>query len=134
MQRRIKDSFSILLPAADAIRLFGERLNLSRITAVPQAHCRPCLTLNLSANSDSYTPIVNKTTDREAAPESMQSGRVFSRILQVVWEADPVQGLVQVLERDVTDAYHRGTIKPEQVGVFAYVIPSSQGEEETLSA
>ena len=29
MQRRIKDFFSILLPAADAIRLFGERLKLS---------------------------------------------------------------------------------------------------------
>ena len=35
MRRRIKYGFSILLPAADAMRMFWERLNLSRIAAVP---------------------------------------------------------------------------------------------------
>ena len=49
MQRRIKDGFSILLPAADAIRLFGEILELSHLLAVPRAHFRPRLILNLSA-------------------------------------------------------------------------------------
>ena len=62
----------------------------------------------------------------------MQSGRVFSRILQGVWEVDPVQGLVQILERDVTDAYHRGTVNPAQLGVFAYVISSASGDEGTI--
>ena len=81
MQRRIKDDFSILLPTADAIRLFGENLKLSRITAVPQAHHRPRLILYLLAQSDSETPSVNETTDREAAPESLQFGRSFPRIL-----------------------------------------------------
>ena len=38
MQRRIKYGFSILLPAAGAIRLFGEKLKLSHIAAMPQAH------------------------------------------------------------------------------------------------
>ena len=66
MQQRIKDGFSILLPAADAIQLFGERLKLSRIAAVPHAHCRPRLILNLLAQPDSDTISVNKTTDREA--------------------------------------------------------------------
>ena len=49
MHRRNKDGFSILLPAADAIQLFGERLKLSRIAAVPQAHFCPRLILNLLA-------------------------------------------------------------------------------------
>ena len=35
IQRRVKDGFSILLLAADVIRLFGERLKLSRIMSVP---------------------------------------------------------------------------------------------------
>ena len=71
MQRRIKDGFSILLPAADAIQLFGERLKLSRIAAAPQAHRRLRLILNLSAQPDSDTPSVNETTNREAVPESL---------------------------------------------------------------
>ena len=37
MQRRVKDEFNILLPAADAVRIFGDRLNSSHIALVPQA-------------------------------------------------------------------------------------------------
>ena len=65
----------------------------------------------------------------EAAPESLQFGRAFPCTLQAVWEADQVQGPVQVSKLDVTDAYHRGTFNPAQVGVFAYVIPSAPGYE-----
>ena len=96
---------------------------------MPQAHRRPRLILNLSAQPDSNTLSVNETTDREAAPESLQFGRAFPRILQEVWEADPIQGPVRVSKLDVTDAYHHGTVKPAQVGAFAYVIPSSTGDE-----
>ena len=78
---------------------------------------------------DSYTLSVNETIDREAALESLQFARAFPCILQAVWEADLVQGPVQVSKLDVTDAYHRGTVKPAQVGSFAYVIPSSPGGE-----
>ena len=59
----------------------------------------------------------------------LQFGRAFPRILQTVWEADPVQGPVRVSKLDITDVYNRGTVKQAQVGVFAYVIPSSPGEE-----
>ena len=81
---------------------------------------------------DSDTPSVNDTTDREAAPELLQFGWAFPRILQAVWEADPVQGPVRVSKLDVTDAYHRDTIKPSQVGAFSYVIPSEPGDEGTI--
>ena len=47
----------------------------------------------------------------------------------MVWERDPIQGPVRVSKLDVTDAYHRGTVKPAQVGTFAYVIPSAPGDE-----
>ena len=129
MQRGIKDGFSILLLATDAIRLFGEKLYLSRIAAVPRAHRCPRLILNLLAQQDSDIPSVNETTNRESAPESLQFGRAFPRILQAVWEADLVQGPVRVSKLDVTDAYHRGTVKLAQVGAFAYVIPLAPGDE-----
>ena len=129
MQRRIKDGFSILLPAADAIRLFGEKLKLSCIAAVPQARRRPRLIINLSEQPDSDTPSVNETIDREAAPELLQFFRAFPCILQAVWEADPVQGMVRVSKLDAIDAYHCGTVKPSQVGAFAYVIPLASGDK-----
>ena len=111
------------------MRLCGERLKLSHIAAVPQAHRYLRLILNLSAQPDSNTLSVNDTTDMEAPPESLQFGRASHRILQAVWEADPVQGPVRVYKLDVTDAYHRGTVKPAWVGAFAYVIPSAPGDE-----
>ena len=109
LQRKIKDGFSILLPAADAMRQCGEKLKLYCIATVPQAYRHPRLILNLLAQPDSNTLSVNETTDREAALESLQFGRSFPRILQAVWEADLVQGPVRVSKLDVTDAYHRGT-------------------------
>ena len=97
LRRRIKDGFSILLPEADAMRLLGERLKLSRIAAVPQSYCRPHLILNLSAQPDSDTLSANGSTDREAAPESLQFGRAFPvsykwygrRTLSRVWSGCP---------------------------------------------
>ena len=71
MQRRIKYGFGILILSADSIRLFGERLKLSYIAAVPKAHRRLRLILNLLAQPDSDTPSVNDTTNREAAPEPL---------------------------------------------------------------
>ena len=109
--------------------MFGERLNLSRILAVPQAHRRRHLILNLLAQPDSDAPSVNDTTDREAEPEFLQFGWAFPRILKAVWEVNPVQGLVRVSTLDVIDAYHRGTVKPAQVDKFAYVIPLTSGDE-----
>ena len=54
----------------------------------------------------------------------LQFGRAFPRILQAVWKANPVQGLVRVSKMDVIDTYHSGTVKLLQVGAFAYIIPS----------
>ena len=77
---------------------------------------------------DSDTPGVNETTDREATPESLQFGRSFPCILQAVWEADLVQGPVWVSKLEVTDAYHRGTVKPVQVNTFLCFIPLVPGD------
>ena len=62
----------------------------------------------------------------------MQFGRAFPHILQAIWEADPAEGLVRVSKLDVTDAYHRGTLKPSQVGAFAYVVPSVPEDDAIL--
>ena len=74
MQRRVQDGFSILLPVADAVRIFGVKLKHSRITLVPQANIRLRLILNLLENPNKGTPSVKKTTDREVTLELMQFG------------------------------------------------------------
>ena len=48
--------------------MFGERLKLSHIAVVPQAHLHPGLILNVLVQPDSDTLSVNETTNREAAP------------------------------------------------------------------
>ena len=123
MQRRTKDGFSILLPEADTVQLFGEKLKISRITTVTQAHCRLHPILNLWEKLDVGTPSVIDTTNREVAAESLQFGRSFPRILRAVWEADLAQGPVRVSKLDVNNVYHRSTVAPSQVGSFAYVLP-----------
>ena len=129
LHQRVRDGFSILLHAADVVGLFGENLKLSRIAAVLQEHQRPRLILNLSSQPDEGTSTVNETTVGESGPESMQFGRAFPRILQTIWDADQVQGPVRVSKLGVTDAYHCGTLRPAQVGAFAYVVPASSEDD-----
>ena len=129
MQRRIKDIFSILLPATDTVRLFGEMLKLSRIVAVPQAHFCPCLTLNLLEKPEKGMLSVNNTTGMEAAPKSLKFERDLLHILQEVWEVDTDQGPFRVSKLNITDAYHRGTVMPLQVGAFAYVVHPAPGDK-----
>ena len=124
MRQRVRDGFSILLPATDAVRLFGENLKLLRITVVPQENRRPRLTINLLEQTDEGTSSVNITTDREVAPESMKFGCTFPCTIQTIWESDPYKGPTRVSKLDVMDTYHCGTLWPSQVGAFTYVIPS----------
>ena len=99
-------------PVTDTVRMFGGKMKLSCIAMVPQDHLRPRLILNLPGNPNEGTPSVNDTTEREVAPESMHFGHAFPNILQDIWEADPAKCSVHVLKLDVTDASHRGTMRP----------------------
>ena len=71
LHQRVRYGLSILLPAADVVRLFRDNLKLSQIAAVSQEHGWSQLILNLSVQPDKGTSSVNKTMVRESAPESM---------------------------------------------------------------
>ena len=129
MQRRFQDVFSILLTAKDNVQVFGEHLELYRIKAFPEAHRRLHLILNLSAKPDKKNPSVNDTTTIDIAPDLMQFGRSFPRILQDIWVADPAEGLVRVSKLDVTDAYHHVTLQPSHVGMFSYIVPLAPDDD-----
>ena len=69
MERMVQDGFSILRPAADAVQIFRERLNISRIVVIPHAEILLRLILNLSAQPDKGTTSVNNTIERDIVPE-----------------------------------------------------------------
>ena len=71
IQQKAQDGLRILLPAADAVWIFGEKIKLSCIAAVPQAYRRPRLVIKLLEKPDKVTPSVNVTTNREIASEFM---------------------------------------------------------------
>ena len=64
MQQKVQDGFSIFLPAAGTVRIFGENLKLSYIVMVPQIHQRPRLILNLLAKPDALLVLTTLMTGR----------------------------------------------------------------------
>ena len=115
------------------LRMFGEKIKLSRIVAVTQAHIRPRPILDLLEKPDKGTPSVNNTADREVAPKLINFWRAFPCILQEIWETDLVQGPVQFSKLVFTDAYHRGTLRPSQVDASTYVIPLAPGDKGCIT-
>ena len=109
------------------MQVFGDKLKLSHITAVPQAHLRPRLIINLSDQPDKETPSVNDTMNREISPESIQFGISFPCIIQAIWEEDPEEGTSQSVktQRDRRiPPCQCSTLQLSQVGEFAYVVPA----------
>ena len=125
MHQSIRYVFIILFPAADVVRVFGDKRKLSRITAVPQEHRRPRLIIKLLENPNKGTQGANNTTEMEVDPESIKFGRTLPHILQAIWEADPSKDPVQVSKFDTTNAYHRGMLRLDQVGAFCIHHPIS---------
>ena len=72
MWQRVQNGFSIILIVADAVRVFGDKLKVSCIVAVPQEHHQPRLIIKPPENLNEGTPSANNTTDREFEPESTQ--------------------------------------------------------------
>ena len=98
--------FGILLPEADAFRVFGDKLKLPCISTAPQVHLWARFIISLPSKPNEGTPIANNTTDMEVALESMEFVRAFPRILEAIWEADLDKGPVWVPTLDMRDAYN----------------------------
>ena len=62
----------------------------------------------------------------------MQFGSYLPRLLQWIWEADPIDGPVFISKWDISDAFHGCHICPEDVGAFAYVVPPIPSDQEPL--
>ena len=88
MNQMVKYGLDILLPAAEMVQTFREKINLYHITELPQENLQPRLILNLPAKPDKGMPSGNKTTNRVVAPDLIHFGLVLPHILQEIWGAD----------------------------------------------
>ena len=129
---RSQRGFSIILSVHNALRFFGTQIRISRLACLDQANRKPRLICNSSEPPDSTTPSVNDTTDTSANPSAMQFGSCLSRLLQKIWEADPLEGPVFLSKWDISDAFHRCPIRPEDVGAFSYVVPPLPSDPHPL--
>ena len=50
------------------VRVFGDEMKLSRITAASQEHLCPHLIINMKRKTNERIPSVNENTDREVNP------------------------------------------------------------------
>ena len=129
---RSRRGFSIILSVPDAIRFFGRQLRISRLACLDQTNRKPRLICNSSEAPDATTKPVNETTDTSTNPMAMQFGSCLPRLLQKIWEADPLEGPVFLSKWDISDAFHRCPIRAEDVGAFSYVVPPIPSDTHPL--
>ena len=122
LRRQVQDVFIVLLYSKNAVRLFEEKLKLSRIVAVPQYQRRPRLILKFLAPPDKETPSVNNTTVCESITSHSSGG------LGGGSGGRPVPSVKSSCDRRVPLRH------PKSVpgGVFVYVVPSVPDDDFIL--
>ena len=117
---RTQWGFSIIFSVTKA--LFVTSLFISRLTLADQVNRRPRLICNSNKEPNAATPSVNSSTDKGTVPNEMQFGACVAHILQNIWDAEPVDGLVWLSKWDILDAFYRCNLRPSDIGKFLYVL------------
>ena len=63
------------------------------------------------------------------APDSMQFGRAFERLLQRMHRADTRQGPVYISKMDIADAFMRIWMQLHSITIMGALLPALEGEE-----
>ena len=120
---RAQRGFSIILPEGVALKVFGDRIRISRLASVDHDNWKPRLICNYTATPNAITSSVDASTDKESAPRVIQFGACLPRFLQKIWEADPSKGLVWLSKWDISDAFNWCPLQAAHIGAFTYVFP-----------
>ena len=97
-------------------------LRLSPMGVVPQRDRRPRPIVDYTFYG------INEYTI-SLAPDSMQFGRAFERLLQKLHRADTRHGPVYISKVDISDAFMRVWIQLHSIPILGAIIPSLDGEE-----
>ena len=102
----MRDRLIILLPINYVTYNFGGTLKISRIAVSPQQYHGTQIILNLTENVDMVTSCVNKNSNREFKLSPLRFWSSFPRIMQDMWEADPLHSLVHPFKLDIIYMNH----------------------------
>jgi hypothetical protein len=113
-----------LLPWSQARHLPGVRL--SPVGSIPQPGRRNRLIYNYTWSGN------NQAVQKQAPPEAMQFDGAFHRLLHVIVDVNPRQGLVHMAKIDLSDAYMRIWLRLQDLPKLAFVIPPHPSDPEPL--
>ena len=68
-------------------------------------------------------PLWNCAPTQHSTPNPIQFGSCLPRLFETVWEVDPADGPIWVSKWDLSDAFHRCCLHPEDIHTFSYIAP-----------
>jgi hypothetical protein len=101
-------------------------LRLSPTGIVPQRNRRPRIIVDYSFY------LVNQST-QPAAPDSIQFGHAFNRLLHALQRADTRHGPVYISKTDVADAFMRIWLDAATIPILGAILPAFQREEPLIA-
>ena len=119
---RTRWGFSIVLSDTNDITLFGASLRISPLASVDQVNRKPRLICNSIKEPDAATLPVKASTYIGTAPKEIQFGAFLVRLLQQIWDANPVDGPFWMSKWGILDVFHWCNLRLSNVGNFAYVV------------
>jgi hypothetical protein len=101
-------------------------LRLSPTGVVPQRDRRPRIIVDYTFSG------VNQTT-HSVAPDSLQFGHAFLRLLQLLSRADTRQGPIYISKTDLADAFMRVWVWAPSIPVLGALLPQLPGEDPLIA-
>ena len=99
---------------------------ISPVGLIPQEGRQPRLIYDFTFGG------LNDAVRKEAPAEAIQFGGAFRRLIHNIVTADPAFGPVFLSKIDMSDAYMRVWVRPEDVLKLAFVVPPHADDTETL--
>ena len=81
---RTECGFSVILTKADALKYFGNYLQISRLVSINQTNRKPCLICNSTATPDTVTPSINVSFDDSSKPKAIQFISCLQHLFQKI--------------------------------------------------
>lgn len=121
----VRKGFWFLLPARLILHLL--ELRLSPLGCVPQHERRPRIIVDYTYSG------VNQETEDDKPDEAMKFGHALPRVLACIANANPNLGPVKAAKYDLSDAFYRIQLAPNDVPKLGVLLPPDMWEEPLVA-
>jgi hypothetical protein len=128
----LRDEFADMIEAGQWLALpysvvrHLPNLRISPTGVVPQRDRRPRIIVDYSFYKVNQSML-------SVAPDSMQFGHAFLRLLQLLNRADTRRGTIYISKTDIADAFMRVWIQVPSIPILGAILPSHPGEEPLVA-